>query len=118
MWPRSGLGEHADPEWFERYGRRIEEQRLPEGKEAREGYLKTVGADGMRLVAHIADPRAPQSLKELVPRSKYCAGSGSSTTRRATQRYGLSTQKRCPKPLAASNPPTTRWRLATLPSAR
>lgn len=60
------LGEHADPEWFERYGRRIEDQRLPKGKEAREGYLKTVGADGKRLLAQIDAPRTtPQSLKEL-----------------------------------------------------
>ena len=59
------LREHADPEWFERYGRRIEDQRLPKGKEAREEYLKTVGADGMRLLAHIDDAHTPQSLKEL-----------------------------------------------------
>ncbi|MCA1717094.1 MAG: IS1182 family transposase [Actinobacteria bacterium] len=59
------LTEHADPEWFERYGRRIEDQRLPKGKEAREEYLKTVGADGIRLLAHIDDPQAPQGLKEL-----------------------------------------------------
>jgi transposase len=59
------LREHADPEWFERYGRRIEDQRLPKGKEAREEYLKAVGADGLRLLAHIDDPRTPQSLKEL-----------------------------------------------------
>lgn len=59
------LTEHADPEWFERYGRRVEDQRLPKGKEAREEYLKTVGADGIRLLAHIDDPHAPQGLKEL-----------------------------------------------------
>jgi len=59
------LTEHADPEWFERYGRRIEDQRLPKGKEGREEYLKTVGADGIRLLAHIDDPHAPQALKEL-----------------------------------------------------
>jgi transposase len=29
---------HADPEWFECYGRRIEEQRPPKGKEVREEY--------------------------------------------------------------------------------
>jgi transposase len=34
------LREHAAPEWFERYGRRIEDQRLPKGKEARKEYLK------------------------------------------------------------------------------
>jgi transposase len=59
------LREHADPEWFERYGRRIEDQRLPKGKEAREECLKTVGADGIRLLAHIDDPHAPQGLREL-----------------------------------------------------
>lgn len=59
------LTEHADPKWFERYGRRIENQRLPKGREAREEYLKTVGADGARLLARIDDPRTPQGLKEL-----------------------------------------------------
>jgi transposase len=60
------LREHADPEWFERYGRRIEDQRLPKGKEARTEYLQTVGgADGVRLLAHIDDPRTPRGLKEL-----------------------------------------------------
>lgn len=59
------LTEHADPEWFERYGRRIEDQRLPKGKEAREEYLKTVGADGIRLLAHLEAPHTPQVLKEL-----------------------------------------------------
>jgi transposase len=59
------LRKHADPEWFERYGRRIEDQRLPKGKEAREEYLKTVGADGIRLLARIDDPHTPQSLKDL-----------------------------------------------------
>ncbi len=59
------LREHADPDWFERYGRRIEDQRLPKGKEAREEYLKTVGADGERLLAHIEAPHTPQVLKDF-----------------------------------------------------
>lgn len=59
------LTEHADPEWFGRYGRRIEDQRLPKGKEARTGYLKTVGADGMRLLERLDAPHTPQLLKEL-----------------------------------------------------
>ena len=59
------LTEHADPEWFERYGRRIEDQRLPKGKEARTQYLKTVGADGMRLLAYLDAPYTPQSLSKL-----------------------------------------------------
>ncbi len=58
--------EHADPEWFERYSRRIEDYRLPKGKEARMEYLKTVGTDGIRLLAKLDDPEAaPQSLQQL-----------------------------------------------------
>jgi transposase len=59
------LAEHADPEWFKRYGRRIEDQRLPKGKEAREEYLRTVGADGIRLLGHLDAPYAPRSLRRL-----------------------------------------------------
>ncbi len=63
--PGVAQNKHADPEWFERYSRRIEDQRLPKGKEARTEYLKTVGADGKRLLAQIDAPYTPQSLKEL-----------------------------------------------------
>jgi transposase len=56
---------HADPEWFERYGRRIEDYRLPKGKEARQEYLESVGADGWRLLGRIDDPHTPESLKGL-----------------------------------------------------
>ncbi len=57
--------ERADPEWFERYSRRIEDYRLPKGKEARMECLKTVGADGIRLLSQIDAPYTPRSLKEL-----------------------------------------------------
>ncbi len=59
------LTEHADPEWFERYARRIEDQRLPKGKKAREQYLKTVGANGLRLLGQLEAPHTPEVLKEL-----------------------------------------------------
>ena len=59
------LTEHADPGWFECYARHIEDQRLPKGKEARREYLKGVGADGIRLLAHLEAPHTPEVLKEL-----------------------------------------------------
>lgn len=59
------LREHADAEWFERYARRIEDQRLPKGKEARKEYLQRVGADGARLLARLDDPHTPRILKTL-----------------------------------------------------
>jgi transposase len=52
--------EHADLEWFERYSERIEDYRLSRGKGARMEYLKTVGTDGIRLLAHLDDPE-PQA---------------------------------------------------------
>jgi transposase len=59
------LTEHADPEWFARYGWRMEDQRLPKGKETRTQYLKAVGADGAQLLAHLDAPHTPRTLKTL-----------------------------------------------------
>ncbi len=60
-WLRAG----AQPEWFQRYARRIEEYRLPRGREARQAYAQTVGADGMRLLEAIYGAGAPPALREL-----------------------------------------------------
>jgi transposase len=43
----------------------VEDQRLPKGKEARTQYLRTVGADGMRLLGQLDAPYTPQGLKKL-----------------------------------------------------
>jgi transposase len=59
------LRDLAPPEWFERYGRRIEEYRLPRGNEARQEYVATVGADGMRLLEAVDAPTAPPALRQL-----------------------------------------------------
>ena len=56
---------HTPPEWFERYGRRVEEYRLPQGREAREAFARQVGADGMRLLTDLAAPEAPPPLRDL-----------------------------------------------------
>ena len=108
------LREHADPERFERYGQRIEDQRLPQGKEARKEYLKTVGADDKRFLVKIDAPYALQSLNELAE-VEILRNSESSSTSRSTERSGFLTQKRCLKPPTASNSPTKR-RLTTVPS--
>jgi len=52
-------------EWFARYRRRVEEYRLPRGKEARQQYADTVGADGMHLLAAIYTPGAPAHARML-----------------------------------------------------
>ena len=52
-------------EWFERYGRRIEEYRLPKGKDARQAYARGVGEDGLRLLTLVTEPTAPPALRQL-----------------------------------------------------
>lgn len=39
-----------EPEWLERYGKRIEEYRLPKGKEARAALAMQIGHDGLKLL--------------------------------------------------------------------
>ena len=59
------LRPHAPAEWYERYDRRVEDYRLPKGREAREAYAGTVGRDGLRLLAALAAPTTPVELQEL-----------------------------------------------------
>lgn len=59
------LCEHLAPEWFDRYSTRIEDSRLPKGKEARKDYAEVIGADGSRLLTALYDPSAPPYLREL-----------------------------------------------------
>jgi transposase len=59
------LRERAPADWFARYSRRIEEYRLPKGKEARQAYGETVGADGIALLSALFAPTAPAALRLL-----------------------------------------------------
>ena len=59
------LREHTPPEWFARYGRRIEEYRLPKGKAARQEYAEMVGRDGLYLLTLIFTPEAPPQVRQL-----------------------------------------------------
>src|SRR5918998_5566182 len=49
----------APSAWFERYGRRIEDMRLPETGPKRDAYVAQVGTDGCRLLDALAGPDAP-----------------------------------------------------------
>jgi transposase len=59
------LRAHTPPDWFERYGRRVEEYRLPQARAAREAFARQVGEDGLRLLADLAAPEAPPTLRDL-----------------------------------------------------
>lgn len=52
-------------DWFERYSRRIEDSRLPAGKEERQELAETYGRDGHYLLEAIFAPETPAWLREL-----------------------------------------------------
>ena len=51
--------------WYERYGRRIEDSRLPKEKSKRSAYAQSVGADGFALLDALDDDQTPVGLREL-----------------------------------------------------
>ena len=55
----------AQPVWFERYGRRVEDYRLPKRQEEREALALAVGADGFLLLDALDAPEAPAAAREV-----------------------------------------------------
>src|SRR2546428_4755047 len=51
--------------WYDRYGRRIEDTRLPKDTAEREAYAQMVGADGFHFLDALETPEAPQAAREL-----------------------------------------------------
>ena len=56
---------HIPATWRERYGRRIEEYRLPKGQAERQAFAATVGADGLALLAALETAETPARLRDL-----------------------------------------------------
>jgi transposase len=54
----------AQPAWVERYHRRSDEYRLPQGQAARHALADQIGADGVALLRAVAAPEAPLALRE------------------------------------------------------
>ena len=59
------LAAHAEATWTERYGRRIEETRLPKGEAPRKALGAVIGTDGHILLAAVYAPAAPPWLREM-----------------------------------------------------
>ena len=53
------------PEWFKRYGRRIEDNRLPTTAAKRQEYAQLIGEDGFFLLDHIDALTTPRELQQL-----------------------------------------------------
>ncbi len=55
----------AEPVWFERYGRRIEDYRLPKVQAERAALALAIGADGFALLAALDAPEAPSEARDV-----------------------------------------------------
>jgi transposase len=62
---RTGCVPWPPSAWYERYGRRIEDTRLPQSAAQREAYAGQVGEDGFCLLEALAAPDAPEQLAGL-----------------------------------------------------
>jgi len=51
--------------WYERYGKRIEDTRLPQGQASRDAYAQMVGEDGFALLDVLEAAETPEHLREL-----------------------------------------------------
>lgn len=59
------LTEQWQDEWIERYEHRVEDYRLPDGKQAREAYAIVIGKDGAHLLDALYAEKAPTWLREI-----------------------------------------------------
>jgi transposase len=55
----------ARPVWFERYGRRVEDYRLPKRRDEREALALEIGADGFVLLEALDAPDAPAGAHKV-----------------------------------------------------
>jgi transposase len=55
----------ASAEWYERYGQRVEESRLPKSEAARLRFAEQVGHDGFAVLDAVVRPDAPAGLASL-----------------------------------------------------
>jgi len=69
------LLEQVTPDWFDRYGPRFEQYRLPKGKAERESLAETIGADGYQLLSAIYTDSAPDGCGKC-QRLRFCARFG------------------------------------------
>jgi transposase len=55
----------VESEWFERYGKAIEDYRLPKQRSERTAYGEQIGCDGMKLLEYLWQQGTPEFLRRL-----------------------------------------------------
>lgn len=61
------------PDWFDRYGKRVEEYRFPDSKTKRQELAQVIGMDGMELLSAVYSDDSPDWLRTVLkPSGKVC----------------------------------------------
>src|SRR5918911_229374 len=76
------LREQVPADWYERYGSRVDNYRLPKADAEREALAELIGVDGGRLLAAVWAPAAPSWLRQV-------PASGGFAPRRSADRLAL-----------------------------
>ncbi len=64
---------HVPVEWVERYGQRLEEERLPKEEHERKQYANQVGTDGWMLLDVLQAPGTPEWMQTLPAVTTLCS---------------------------------------------
>src|SRR5215510_3530000 len=59
------LRQQITADWCERYGKRVEESRLPQGEATRYTYAEQIGSDGLHVLNALYHATAPRWLREM-----------------------------------------------------
>ena len=99
----------AQPVWFERYGRRVEDYRLPKAQAEREALALAIGADGFALLEALDASEAPPDLRGCADGAGPCGTCGGCImpAREAGRRAGAAALS-CRQSASDCNRPTTR----------
>lgn len=57
------LKAQVEPDWFDRYGQRMQDYRLPKDEQERQAIAETIGRDGTQLLTAIYSETAPGALR-------------------------------------------------------
>jgi len=108
------LGSWVPADWVERYGRRIEESRLPRAEAARKQWAEQIGADGSHLLVRVYGEQAPPGCGNCPP-CKNCAAPGCISFTRSRASCACAPKRSCRRARCGMIRPMTRRR-ATAPS--
>jgi transposase len=107
------LRARAPAEWFERYGRRLENYRLPQTAPAREALAATIGADGRQLLQAVEAATDPPWLRDLPAVRTLRQGWAAQSTDPPGPRRWRAVQERWPAAVLIASPSDVEARYCT-----